>query len=214
MRTDKYPLKDFLNFTSLEQLVIPEVQRDYVWEEEQVLDLLSTFYDGFYGNELDRPYLGFIYAYNDKDYAYKYFVVDGQQRLTSIYLLLVLCYQLMNKPLPSYLKKSGRLKLDYKVRQSTHDFLIALISYCTLNGSDDEFIIQEQSWYHSNYKNDRTIRNLATNFTIIRTWIKTEVFNDLSDFTKYLENKVQLSYFDIEDGREGEELYIYMNSKG
>ncbi len=214
MDTGNYTIKKFLSFENLEQLVIPELQRDYVWQKEHILDLLSTFHNGFIGDEQDQPYLGFIYAYNDKDYVYKYFVVDGQQRLTSIYLIMILCYQLSNKPIPSYLNNLGKLKLDYKVRQSTHDFLHSLIEYCGLNLSEHDFIIEDQVWYHSNYENDRTVINLIENFNAVRSWLKEYISDELPDFTKYLENKVQFSYFDIENGREGEELYIYMNSRG
>lgn len=214
MDTAKYNIKKFLSFENLEQLIIPELQRDYVWEQEHVLDLLTTFHSGFIGNEQDRPYLGFVYAYNDKDHVYKYFVVDGQQRLTSIYIILILCYQLSNKPIPAYLNNLGKLKLDYKVRQSTHDFLNALVNHCQLNLTDYDFIIENQLWHHSNYENDRTIINLINNFYTIRKWLKEMLLDDIVDFTKYLESKVQLSYFDIENGREGEELYIYMNSRG
>lgn len=214
MHTAKYTIKDFLSFASLEQLVIPEIQRDYVWEVEHIMDLLSTFQDGFNGSEQDRPYLGFVYAYNDKDHPYKYFVVDGQQRLTSIYLILVLCYQLLNKPLPSYLQSSGKLKLDYKVRQSTHDFLINLINQLQSNLSDHDFIIEDQLWFHSNYRNDKTIINLIQNFYAVKNRLKEIGILNIQNFIKYIENKVQLSYFDIESGREGEELYIYMNARG
>lgn len=214
MHTSKYTLKDFLSDASLEQLVIPEIQRDYVWEVEHIMDILSTFQDGFNGSEQDRPYLGFVYAYNDKDHPYKYFVVDGQQRLTSIYIILVLCYQIINKPLPNYLQSSGKLKLDYKVRQSTHDFLNNLINQLQSDLSEHDFIIEEQLWFHSSYKNDKTISNLIQNFYAVKNRLKEIGILNIPNFIKYIENKVQLSYFDIENGREGEELYIYMNARG
>ena len=215
MNTARYNIKDFLNSTNLEQLVVPELQRDYVWEKENVLDLLQTFHTGFSGTDLDRPYLGFIYAYNDKDFAYKYFVVDGQQRLTTIYISLILCYQLSNKPIPAYLCNPEKLKLDYKVRQSSRDFLFDLIKYCQQNLINHSFKIEDQLWYHCDYENDKTITNLINNFYVIREFLlKKELQNNLIDFTKYIESKVQLSYFNIDNGREGEELYIYMNSRG
>lgn len=214
MRTDKYFIKDFFSFASLEQLVIPEMQRDYVWEEEQILDLLLTFQEGFHSTEEDKPYLGFIYAYTDKDHPYKYFVVDGQQRLTSIYIILLVCYQMLDKQIPSYLFTDRKLKLDYKVRQSTHDFLLNLISHCQLNLKDHDFLIEQQRWFHISYKNDKTISNIIENFYTVRTAIKEFGLENIPAFVKYIENKIQFSYFDIENGREGEELYIYMNARG
>jgi hypothetical protein len=214
MNTGKHHLLDFLEFTNLEQLVVPEIQRDYVWQTENILDLLETFQEGFSDERKDIPYLGFIYAFKDKDYAYRYFLVDGQQRITSVYLLLLVCYQKSGKKFPAYLLKDGRLKLDYKVRQATHEFLSELVDYCRLNPFNPDFIITDQIWFHKGYENDISIGNMTLNYGAIRKWLERFDHEQLLKFLKFIEDKVELSYFNIESGREGEDLYIYMNSRG
>lgn len=214
MNTGKYSLLEILEFTNLDQLVVPEIQRDYVWDVNDVLDLLETIKDGFEGEKGNIPYLGFIYAYNDRDYPYKYFLVDGQQRMTSLYLLLLTCHQKLKKKLPDYLVKNGRLKFDYKVRQATHDFLTDLVKHCQNNTANDDFKIEDQVWYHKDYQNDRTISNIILNYASIKEWLNQFTQDKLTNFLKFVEDKVELSYFDVENGREGEELYIYMNSRG
>lgn len=214
MDTGKYKLLEILEFQNLDQLIVPEIQRDYVWEKKDVLDLLESIKDGFRGAKEDIPYLGFIYAYNDKDYVYKYFIVDGQQRLTTVYLLLLACHQKLNKKLTDYLLKTEKLKLDYKVRQATHDFLTDFVNHCRYNPNDFEFNIEDQIWYHKEYENDRTICNIIKNFAAIRGWLNNIEQEQMAEFLKFVEEKVELSYFNIENGREGEELYIYMNSRG
>lgn len=214
MKTGRYSILDILDFQNLEQFVIPEIQRDYVWSKFDVIDVLESLRDGF-ENE-DIPYLGFIYAYNDKDYIYKYFLIDGQQRITTIFLLLVAIYYKLEKDFPEHIIKNEKLKLDYKVRQETHDFLQKFVDF--LNGNKGIKLsnreITEQIWYHTNYKNDITIFNIIENFIEIYNWL-TDFENDrLSDFLSFVEDDIQLSYFDIENGRQGEELYIYMNSRG
>jgi uncharacterized protein with ParB-like and HNH nuclease domain len=213
MKTGRYSILDILDFQNLEQFVIPEIQRDYVWSKYDVIDVLDSIKDGF-KNE-DIPYLGFIYAYNDKDYVYKYFLIDGQQRITTIFLLLIALYYRLDKDFPEHLIKNEKLKLDYKVRQATHDFLYDFVNFLDSNKGIklNVEIISEQIWYHKNYENDTTIYNLVENFIEVYNWLE-NLNGDLDDFLSFVEDEIQLSYFDIENGRQGEELYIYMNSRG
>lgn len=212
MNTGKYSLLEILEFQNLEQLIVPEIQRDYVWQTEDVKDLLESIKDGFSNNE--KPYLGFIYAFTDKDYLYKYFLIDGQQRLTTVYLLLLACCQKLNKKLPPYLIKREKLKLDYKVRQATHDFLTDFVQHCKNNPNTPDFDIKAQSWIHNHYENDRTIQNIIKNYNSIVKWLECFDKDQTSQFLKFIEDDIELSYFNIENGREGEDLYIYMNSRG
>ncbi len=212
MKTDNYPLIEILEYRNLEQFVIPEIQRDYVWKEKDVLDLLNYIYEGYTGEMADKPYLGFIYAYNHADHPYKYVLVDGQQRITTIFLLLLACHHRLGKGLPEYLYSSQRLKIEYKVRQATQDFLLSFVEHCNEYPGDD-FIIGEQIWYHEEFDNDRTIQSVITNFEVIKSWLNFHI-TDLKKFIKYVEDDISLSYFDIEESRQGEDLYIYMNSRG
>ena len=214
METEKYSILEILEFKNLEQFIVPEIQRDYVWQTTDVIDLLNSLKDGFEGEERERPYLGFIYAYNDREYVYKYFLVDGQQRLTTIFLLLLACHQKNGNQLPEYIIKQRKLKLDYKVRQATHDFLIDLVNHCETGNNSFDFNIKDQVWFHKDYEIDKTINNMVENFNAIREWLEYFDENQSAKFLKFVEDNVDLSYFDIENGRQGEELYIYMNSRG
>lgn len=72
--------------------VIPEFQRPYSWEIEQCSalwsDLTSFYNDDPEPNE--RYFIGSIVVYNDKDVTERdaFSVVDGQQRLTTLFLLI------------------------------------------------------------------------------------------------------------------------------
>ncbi len=211
MKTGNYSIVDIFENRDLEQLVIPEIQRDYVWETKDVLDFLSYIKEGFDGDEEDQPYLGFIYAYNDRDYPFKYFLIDGQQRVTTIYLLLLACYHKHGKGLPEYMFNRQQLKIDYKVRQATHDLINDLVNFCKDNPGLD-FTIEDQIWFHKEYTTDRTINNIMANCYCIYEWL--EGINELPKFIKFIEDGISLSYYHIEESRQGEDLYIYMNSRG
>ena len=70
------------------QLVIPEYQRFYVWDKENVDDLLNDLKDFFLNNENEEYYLGTVILHNDKTNK-KYNIIDGQQRILT--LLIILC---------------------------------------------------------------------------------------------------------------------------
>jgi uncharacterized protein with ParB-like and HNH nuclease domain len=211
MKTGNYSIVDIFENRDLEQLVIPEIQRDYVWKINDVLDFLSYIKEGFDGDEEDQPYLGFIYAYNDRDYPFKYFLIDGQQRVTTIYLLLLACYHKFGKGLPDYMFNRQQLKIDYKVRQATHDLITDLVNFCKDNPALD-FTIENQIWFHKEYITDRTINNIIANSYCIYEWL--EQVEDLPKFIKFIEDEISLSYYHVEESRQGEDLYIYMNSRG
>jgi uncharacterized protein with ParB-like and HNH nuclease domain len=215
MQTGRYPILDILDFPNIDQFVVPEIQRDYVWSELEIRGLLDSIKDGFFNNE--NPYIGFLYAHTNKDCPYKYFLIDGQQRLTTVFLLLIALYHKINKDFPEHLVKVDKLKLDYKVRQATHDFLYHFIGFLNTVRGKDKFIYEEiyqQIWYHVDYKNDISITNLIQNFILIYDWLTTYDINQLKPLLEFVEKKIQLSYFRVDEERQGEDLYIYMNARG
>jgi len=76
----------FKNFFS-----VPDFQREYVWEREHVEKLLEDVLDEFYdeeGRQVQGPeyFLGSIVTCRDEDGIFQ--LIDGQQRMTTIYLVL------------------------------------------------------------------------------------------------------------------------------
>lgn len=73
---------EILSFNELElskkPLIIPEYQRPYVWDEKEVIKLLDSIKD-------EAKLLGLIVLYEKND---TYEIIDGQQRLTTIKLIL------------------------------------------------------------------------------------------------------------------------------
>ena len=69
--------------------IVPDYQREYVWGEKQVTQLLSDIHEQFDGQSGDSEYfIGTILVSPAADKRH-YEVIDGQQRLTTFFLLLV-----------------------------------------------------------------------------------------------------------------------------
>lgn len=70
---------------------VPDFQREFVWEREQVERLLQDIHDEFYDEEgriIHGPeyFLGSIVSCKGEDGTFQ--LIDGQQRLTTLYLIL------------------------------------------------------------------------------------------------------------------------------
>ncbi len=75
-------LKNNTNIFDSEKFIIPLYQRAYAWEDKQLVQLLEDVNDI---EEGEKYYIGSLIVSNTGE---KLEVIDGQQRLTSLYLLL------------------------------------------------------------------------------------------------------------------------------
>ena len=65
---------------------IPIYQRNYAWGEDEITALVKDVYDSLSNDSGSPYYIGTLVTYKRGDSEYE--VIDGQQRLTTIYLIL------------------------------------------------------------------------------------------------------------------------------
>ena len=78
-------LDDVTLFNTEVHYVIPRYQRAYAWEDKEIVQLIDDINDI---DESEKYYIGSLVVSKVKDKANTYEVVDGQQRLTTLFLLL------------------------------------------------------------------------------------------------------------------------------
>lgn len=240
MKTGRYNFQELLTHNEIDQIIIPEIQRDYVWKEDNVLNLINDIVRKFREKKevsldisvnqsevdnnvkdfLQKEYeklryhlkLGFIYAYYDREFPGKFFLIDGQQRITTLYLMLLYLTTKQKADDKNRLKKlyftEGNLKIDYKVREESHDFMELLIR-SELNG---EYYINQKDYYKTTYENDITVKHLIASYKVIKEQLGK--IDDKKKLLEFLEEFVEFNYFDTNLSEQGEQLYIYMNSRG
>ena len=65
--------------------IVPDYQREYVWQGEQVEQLLSDLLDAYNEDNKKAYFLGTIVTF---DTGNQFELIDGQQRLTTFFILL------------------------------------------------------------------------------------------------------------------------------
>ena len=162
--------------------------------------------------------IGFLYSYKPNYYIYNdtsedVYLIDGQQRFTTLFIALFYFAVLENR-LEDF-KSIFRINLsiekigfDYRVRTVTHNFLIDLIANTKMK--EDLEDIANKTWFLSEYRNDTSIIGLLGTFSYLNKKYSSEV-NGYFDF---LLNHIKFWHFKTEETSQGEELYITMNSRG
>lgn len=77
-------------FLNEEQFIIPSYQRPYSWEYDQCLQLYTDLMTAF--DEKTEYFIGNIIIANSDDTKGHFYLVDGQQRIITIWLLLKVLY--------------------------------------------------------------------------------------------------------------------------
>jgi hypothetical protein len=195
VRTE-YTLHEILTRKNIHQFVVPEIQRDYVWDVERCEGLVDQLVDAYQdfavipavslvGEDVtpalrekvlafclrQRPGygLGFLYAYQDPVIPNRSFLIDGQQRLTSLFLLLLAAALQENRTAEfrrCYLTPDELPCLEYRVRESAQEFLhrfVALLAPASdadslpFSGTALRELVKGQYWYFQRYEQDTTI---------------------------------------------------------
>ena len=117
MQKNKLPLKEISIeslFWNKESIIyeIPIYQRNYAWEKDEILTLIQDVYDSFTKQSDSVYFIGTLVSYYKGDNVYE--IIDGQQRLTTIRLIL------------SAMNLVPANKLTYRARKKAENTIKAL----------------------------------------------------------------------------------------
>ena len=192
----------------LKKIIIPIIQRDYAQgrlnpEVNRVRDrFLSSLHDAIVGTPIT---LDFVYGDIDKDGVMT--PLDGQQRLTTLFLLH---WYAARKAKASDEESQFLSKFGYETRYSARYFCKDLTKFHpSFEGALSDEII-EQSWFPLAWQKDPTISSMLVMLDAID-----EKFKDVDALWDKLKNGAITFYFlPIRDMGLTDELYIKMNSRG
>lgn len=205
MEMEKKNLSCLLNNFSF---IVPEIQREYVWGAKKNNHVLIQFLSDL-NEKLAKgdANIGFLYSYRSGS---EHYLIDGQQRYTTMMLLLYFLSKREGNTDCDYVRLM-RLEntipaFSYRVRTYTESFLTHLLKSNATNEKD----VKDQKWFKKEYLTDTTIVSMLGALDVF-----TENIKNLDNLTySNVMEKVHFWYFDVEQTSQGEELYITMNSRG
>lgn len=204
-------------FSSDFQYAIPDYQRPYSWEEENVNQLFDDLYE-FYQRKTDESYfLGSIVVIK-KDHQPQADVVDGQQRLTSLTILFAaLANKLSGKyreSVEQYLQQPENLAESIPaqprliLRKRDKDFFRKYIQ--ELNINELEKLNIEHDCKNDAQKN--ITKNSLLLSKIIPEFLKSET--EIFDFFKFLIQKCCLVIVSTPNQKSAFRIFSVMNNRG
>ena len=210
-------------FSGNRKIIIPDMQRDYTWGDDDRKEILVK---NFCQNLLDLSSseksiaIGMIYAYPNPENHYH--LIDGQQRITTLFLLMGMLHKHTElKELKKRLISTFELEeddqepyLQYAIRESSLYFLSDLVVKFFLDGNSKKEVssIRLEPWYFSEYDHDPSIKSMLGALDVIEKIIKNK--DDLKGFSKWLIEKVTFFYFDMKRRKHGEEMFVVINTTG
>ncbi len=219
------------------KISVPILQRDYAQGRTSTEDVRTSFlialYDYLYEAIPNRD-LDFVYGTLLSDSEERLFIpLDGQQRLTTLFLLHWYLYQISTNEEKRALYinaiyKDSKSMFTYETRTSSSDFCDMLmglnIDFENLLDSDKSTdnhdmanslskTIRNSPQYYLSWKYDPTITSMLTMLDSIHA-----IFKDKGDFFDLLIDTnnpiITFLFLNLQDFKLTDELYVKMNSRG
>ena len=216
-------------FSGNRRIVIPDLQRDYCWGNdtnkkasgevgELVSDFINNLIEQFELQDSDELSLGLFYGYEVP--ANHIQLCDGQQRLTTLYLLLGMlnkqtgkfrCHLISDY---EYEHDDKEPYLNYAIRESSLYFLSDLVCKFFIDSDENVASIKDSEWFFNEYSLDPSINSMLSALRRIEKILSGKDEQWLISFGDWLLHKLTFLYFDMENRRNGEETFVVINTTG
>jgi uncharacterized protein with ParB-like and HNH nuclease domain len=222
IESDKLLVKDVFS----KWFRIPEYQRPYVWETDQVTELLDDVMHAQTSNPDSQYFIGsLVLQKKEKEEGstkyVEYDLLDGQQRLTTLLLITAVVRDLTPITNTSRLKTTNesifqmanpddnipeRLRIVFDIRDQVKSFINEYVKAEGGTLKEAELLLKVQ-----NKEEDISIRNMSN---AIITISKFFADNKIDNFFPYLRSSVLMIYVAAEELEDTFRLFTVMNSRG
>ena len=194
----------------IDDVIIPRIQRDYAQGRvgKTVTKIRKRFLDALYDAVVCPKPITLDFIYGDVENG-KLTLLDGQQRLTTLFLLHWYAAKKDNIAKTEY---DFLNHFSYATRFSSRDFCKVIVEKEIEFGTNKlSETIENQAWYPYDWKNDPTIQSMLIMIDAINSQ-----FSNVSNLWQALTDKNLISFYFLPLEKMGlsDELYIKMNSRG
>ncbi|AFR03612.1 hypothetical protein PEC301653_32930 [Pectobacterium carotovorum subsp. carotovorum] len=210
------------------QVEIPIIQRDYAQGRVEVAEVRDAFLQALHDYlEKGVPFqdLDFVYGRvtTNSTGRHRFTPLDGQQRLTTLFLLHWYLAQIagQQESFRLVLSTAGNSHFTYETRRSSREFCNALVANdidfsALLLESGTECLsktIKDRAWFYLSWESDPTIRSMLTMLDAIHLQ-----FSENADYFGKLVDKekpvITFLFLDLAEFKLTDDLYIKMNARG
>lgn len=195
----------------LNKIEIPIIQRDYAQgrTNDEVGRIRDRFLQALLNAITNKKRITLDFVYGDISQKGVLTPLDGQQRLTTLFLLH---WYLAKKERLEYADYEFLKYFSYSTRFSSRDFCQELVNFSPdfYNGQLSN-AIKDQSWYPYEWKNDPTIQSMLVMIDAIHDKFKNN--NDLWT-SLVVERNISFYFLPLNEMGLTDDLYIKMNSRG
>lgn len=219
----KYEEHTFKSFLDKYHVIIPMVQRDYAQgrTSADVNRVRNRFLTAIKNNLINHKVMKMDFVYGETENIWskteankleKIIVtpLDGQQRLTTLFLLH--WYAAKRENNLSRDEYSFLEHFTYDIRPSSRDFCSHLLDFAPSFDSSFKEQLIDQSWFMGDWHNDPTILSMLTMLDAIK-----DKFSDVLNLWNLLtgaDKRIVFYFLPLSENGLSDELYIKMNSRG
>ncbi len=224
IKSDKWDIKEVFK----QWYCIPNYQRPYVWEKDQIIELLDDIYIACDKDKESDYFLGSLVLKETKNKDYiEYDVLDGQQRLTTLFLLTAVIRDLtdneqrQNTCHESIFQKGNpddnipeRLRLIFEIRNDVKEFIDEYIKQKNGTTSITSIKIEDLA---QNKSADKSVYNMANAILYMREYLQEKIrknANFLDKFFPFFRNKVILIYVASQNLDDAFRMFTVLNNRG
>ncbi|HEC1775958.1 DUF262 domain-containing protein [Campylobacter sp. RKI_CA19_01128] len=228
------------NISGVEEIFfeIPPYQRLYEWNKEQIQTLLNDIKTKFDENKKDENYfIGNVVVSKksvkkDQKGDVKYLLIDGQQRLTTLFLIgFFLSYKNPTYKNPSdqpkwkeFIMQSDKLRISMPIREKEEEVLKEFAKFCKDNQNNERennIFLQEIKKFPQDI-----CQNIPQALETIVNWFEENIkenTNEFSDefsnfiynnFSNFIYNNVKFVFVELAQNTDLNRFFIRMNNRG
>lgn len=204
-----------------EWYTIPSYQRNYVWESDQINDMLNDFEMGLLEHPDEEYFMGSFIIQNriqNND------LLDGQQRITTLFLLFAFLrdYRLSSEEVRETCQElvfqkehrlkgiPERLRLDYEIRGQVKQFIEQkMATPGSITAHWDEIVRCSES-VSENY----SIQRMCNTLVCFKKYFETREEIDLDTLLSYILRNVVMIYISANSLEDAFRLFSIMNDRG
>lgn len=192
-----------------DKILVPMIQRDYAQgrTDKKATDVRNNLLTDIFSDKdvhFDLVFGSKERRIIDGKETSCFIPVDGQQRLTTLFLLYL------------YGQKTGKTNTELDLSKFSYDTRRAASDFCKSITSEEWFfpndkkvseVIKDSSWFMNYWEKDPTVEGMLNMLDAIH-----EKCKEITGYPNL--NKVTFFFFDLESNGLNENLYLKMNSRG